>query len=86
MGLYLFVSVVYGHMAGVAGLEPTLTESKSVELTNYSIPQYKARRIYFGPEAGLEPAIALVLGKCLIHLNYSGSKNCCSRLGAPGGT
>ena len=28
-------------MAGVAGLEPTLTESKSVELTNYSIPQYK---------------------------------------------
>ena len=38
------------------------------------------RRKYFGPEAGLEPAIALVLGKCLNHLNYSGSKNCCSRL------
>ena len=67
-------------VAGVAGLEPTLTESKSVELTNYSIPQYKARRIYFGPEAGLEPAIAFVEGKCLNHLNYSGSKDCCSRL------
>ena len=44
-------------MAGVAGLEPTLTESKSVELTNYSIPQYKSRRIYFGPETGIEPVI-----------------------------
>ena len=79
MGLFNYVCGPYV-LAGVAGLEPTLTESKSVELTNYSIPQYKSRRIYFGPEAGLEPAIALVLGKCLIHLNYSGSKNCCSRL------
>ena len=32
MGLYLFVSVVYGHMAEAAGLEPTTTESKSVVL------------------------------------------------------
>ena len=32
------------------------------------------------PEAGLEPAIALVKGKCLNHLNYSGRNNCCMRL------
>ena len=35
---------------------------------------------YLCPEAGLEPAIALMKGKCLNHLNYSGSNNCCSRL------
>ena len=32
MGLYLFVSAVYGHMAAPAGFEPTPTESKSVVL------------------------------------------------------
>ena len=32
MGLYVFVSVIYGHMAEAAGLEPTTTESKSVVL------------------------------------------------------
>ena len=32
MGLYLFVSAVYGHMAEAAGVEPTTTESKSVVL------------------------------------------------------
>ena len=41
-------------MAGVAGLEPTLTESKSVELTNYSIPQWVTRRFIF-LKNGLEP-------------------------------
>ena len=41
MGLYLFVSVVYGHMAGDAGLEPTLTESKSVVLPIRRIPNIK---------------------------------------------
>ena len=35
------------------------------------------------PEAGLEPAIALVKGKCLNHLNYSGRNNCCMRLFFP---
>lgn len=115
MGLYLFVSAVYGHMAGDAGLEPTLTESKSVVLPIRRIPNilvssglhtfltlcvsnhaeehpfafallsliasikrdltgielinlnslegFKSRRIYLCPKAGLEPAIALVLGK-----------------------
>lgn len=82
--LYLLGSSAGATLAGVAGLEPTLTESKSVELTNYSIPQYKTRRTYFGPEAGLEPAIAFVEGKCLNHLNYSGSKDCCSRLWCAG--
>ena len=35
---------------------------------------------FLAPEAGLEPAIALLEGKCLNHLNYSGSYNCCMRL------
>lgn len=42
MGLYLFVSAVYGHMAGDAGLEPTLTESKSVVLPIRRIPNVLA--------------------------------------------
>ena len=41
MGLYLFVSAVYGHMAGDAGFEPTLTESKSVVLPIRRIPNIK---------------------------------------------
>ena len=32
------------------------------------------------PKTGLEPVIALLEGKCLNHLNYSGSYNCCTRL------
>lgn len=55
-------------------------QSQSLLCYLYTNPQYKSRRIYFDPEAGLEPAIALLLGKCLNHLNYSGSKDCCSRL------
>ena len=34
-------SAVYGHLAGDAGLEPTLTESKSVVLPIRRIPNIK---------------------------------------------
>ena len=37
------------------------------------------------PKTGLEPVIALLEGKCLNHLNYSGSYNCCARLFRKGG-
>lgn len=40
---------------------------------------------YLCPEAGLEPAIALVRRKCLNHLNYSGSKIAVSALVRVGG-
>ena len=62
----------------IASIKRDLT---GIELINLnSLEGFKSRRIYLCPKAGLEPAIALVLGKCLNHLNYSGSKNCCSRL------
>ena len=62
----------------IASIKRDLT---GIELINLnSLEGFRSRRIYFCPEAGLEPAIALLLGKCLNHLNYSGSKNCCSRL------
>ena len=38
------------------------------------------RRDNLCPKTGLEPVIALLEGKCLNHLNYSGSYNCCTRL------
>lgn len=111
-GLYLFVSVIYGHLAGGERFELPLTESKSVVLDRLDEPPiskqflfvlrktlrnhlsgaflFRSWRInsllkiaviqsmlgasYLCPEAGLEPAIALLLGKCLNHLNYSGSR------------
>ena len=79
MGLYLFVSAVYGHMAAPTGFEPIPTESKSVVLP-IILQGHILGANSFAPEAGLEPAIALVLGKCLNHLNYSGKNYCCSRL------
>ena len=39
-----------------------------------------SRRNNLCPKTGLEPVIALLEGKCLNHLNYSGSYNCCMRL------
>ena len=44
------------------------------------------RRDNLCPKTGLEPVIALLEGKCLNHLNYSGSYNCCARLFQKGGT
>ena len=44
-------------MAGDAGLEPTLTESKSVVLPIRRIPNIKLGANYLCPEAGIEPAI-----------------------------
>ena len=41
------------------------------------------RRDNLCPKTGLEPVIALLEGKCLNHLNYSGSYNCCMRLFFP---
>ena len=53
MGLYLFVSAVYGHMAEAAGLEPTTTESKSVVL-----PLHHAS--IFWHQAGYLPFLPIV--------------------------
>ena len=44
-----------------------------------------SRRKKLCPKTGLEPVIALLEGKCLNHLNYSGSYNCCMRLFKKGG-
>lgn len=41
---------------------------------HYTNRPYKTRRIYLCPKIGIEPAIAFLLGKCLNHLNYSGSR------------
>ena len=43
-------------LAGDAGLEPTLTESKSVVLPIRRIPNIKLGANYLCPEAGFEPA------------------------------
>ena len=48
-------SAVYGHLAGDAGLEPTLTESKSVVLPIRRIPNIKLGANYLCPEIGIEP-------------------------------
>lgn len=56
MGLYLFISAVYGHMAGVAGFEPTKCGSQSAVPYHLATPQYNSRR-YLCPEIGIEPII-----------------------------
>ena len=51
-----------------------------------SIPNINQTQ-FLAPEAGLEPAIALVLRKCLNHLNYSGKEEIAVRVyGPPAGT
>ena len=44
-------------LAGDAGLEPTLTESKSVVLPIRRIPNIKLGANYLCPEIGIEPII-----------------------------
>ena len=53
-----------GRVAGDTGLEPVITESKSVALTDLANPQYVAR-----PQ-GLEPRTLGLEGRCSIQLSY----------------
>ena len=57
MGLYLFVSAVYGHMAAPTGFEPIPTESKSVVLPIILRGHIKLGANYLSPEIGIEPII-----------------------------